>query len=77
MQWKNTMAGFCNKPSNLCNKLIEFIRENLLYMEIMVEKYSDVDPFWYQVLLFITQLEGLSLGYNTTHLEPINYEQLL
>lgn len=72
------MAGFCDKPSSLCKKLMEFIRENLLYMEIMVEKYSNVNPFWYQVMLFIVQLEGLSLGYNDTQpLEPINYEQLL
>ena len=77
MHWKNTMAGFCSKQSTLCDKISTFIKTNQQFMDDNIAKYSESDPFWYQVQLFLAQLEGLVEGYASAGLEPLTYQQLL
>lgn len=77
MQWKNTLAGFCSKESPLCDKVSAFIRANQQFMEESIATYSESDPFWYHVQLFLAQLEGLVDGYTSAGLEPLTIQQLL
>ena len=77
MQWKNTLAGFCSSPTALCDKISNFIQQNLKYVQHMIEQYEKTDPFWYQVKLFYAQLDGLLQGYNAARLEPLSMEDLL
>ena len=76
MQWKNTLANFCSDNSTFCDKLASFIKQNLDYMNTMIEQ-NDGDPYWYQVKLFLAQLEGLMIGYAFAGLEPLDSNQLL
>jgi hypothetical protein len=76
MQWKNTLAGFCSKESPLCDKVSAFIRANQQFMEESIATYSESDPFWYHVQLFLAQLEGLVDGYTSAGLEPLTIQQL-
>ena len=71
------MASFCSQKSALCDKVSAFIQTNQEFMEDSIDKYSESDPFWYQVQLFLAQLEGLVDGYNSALLEPLNVQQLL
>ena len=76
MQWKNTLANFCSDNSTFCDKLASFIKQNLDYMNTMIEQ-NEGDPYWYQVKLFLAQLEGLMIGYAFAGLEPLDSNQLL
>ena len=77
MQWKNTLAGMCAKPSNLCTKMAQFIANNSLYMAAQFNKSAGMDSYWYHVNLFTTQLKGLLEGYNMLRLEELTYSDLL
>ena len=77
MQLKNTLAGMCARPSNLCTKMAQFIANNSLYMAAQFNKSAGLDSYWYHVNLFTTQLKGLLEGYNMLGLEELTYSDLL
>lgn len=70
MHWKNTMAGICAQPSDLCTKLNDFIRNNINFMKEMMEK-GENDSYWHHVDLFLLQTVGLRFGYSELGLENI------
>ena len=76
MQWKNTLASLCTKESALCEKLAAFILQNEQFMLQAINEHAATDPFWYQVQLFVAQLEGLYAGYSSAQLEPMSLQQL-
>ena len=54
MQWKNTMGTYCTDDPDLCEKMIDFVLENSMYIRA---EENDSDPLqwssdpdrWYQV----------------------------
>ena len=77
MQWKNTLAGYCSHPTTLCNKVADFLDQNLDFMHESIDQKAKTDPFWYQVQLFLAQVEGMSVGYNSVSSEPLTFRDLL
>lgn len=77
MHWKNTLAGMCAKPSEICTKLAQFVDNNTLFMHTQYDESGGVDPYWYQVNLFTAQLLGLLKGYSSLGLESLSYDDLL
>ena len=77
MQWKNTLAGYCATPTVLCKNLTNFLKKNRDFMQKSIDLHAKLDMYWYQVQLFLAQLEGLVEGYNTVSLDTLTLEDLL
>ncbi|XP_053613573.1 putative phospholipase B-like 2 isoform X2 [Plodia interpunctella] len=73
MHWQNMLKGYCYNKTDVCGMIEDFLDKNEDYISSMILKYPD-DPYWYQMMLFFIQLEGLAVGYKEATKEP--YEQL-
>ncbi|XP_069670595.1 putative phospholipase B-like 2 [Periplaneta americana] len=61
--WYNTLNGYCDNKAELCQKVQHHLDTNVKWMKEMIANHSNTDPYWYQVELFLRQLEGLVDGY--------------
>lgn len=65
-QWLNTVQGFCEQDEgtqSFCIWLRDFLITNYENIKKMSEDRSKVDHYWYQIRLFLHQLEGLEHGW--------------
>lgn len=46
--WKNTIGGYCGKPSKFCSRLSDYITTNLKWMLGKIED-NPKDDYWQQV----------------------------
>ena len=66
MQWKNTMATYCTDDPDLCEKMVDFVLENSIYIG---DEENASDPLrwsndpdrWYQVRRRPNRIIGLFL----------------
>lgn len=74
MMWKNVLGDYCQKRSDKCAAVNNFLTKNSLWM---VNSYSSFkSAYWHQVQLIIQQLIGLEVAYyNST--APLNKEMKL
>ncbi|KAJ8714282.1 hypothetical protein PYW08_007902 [Mythimna loreyi] len=70
--WQNMLKGYCYNKTDVCGLIEEFVDKNEAYMSEMVQNRPD-DPYWYQVKLYYTQLEGLAVGYNVATMDPYQW----
>ncbi|KAJ8723614.1 hypothetical protein PYW07_007594 [Mythimna separata] len=70
--WQNMLKGYCYNKTDVCGLIEEFVDKNEAYMSEMVQSRPD-DPYWYQVKLYYTQLEGLAVGYNVATKDPYQW----
>ncbi|XP_063387718.1 putative phospholipase B-like 2 [Cydia fagiglandana] len=69
MQWRNILQGFCASRKDLCQMLDDFVDANEEY--VLTEAVShQCEAYWYQVLLFYNQLQGLAWGYRNATTNP-------
>jgi len=61
-QYQNTMEGFCNSSSDYCDKLHQFLSENLNFMLRKI-KDNPHNDYWQQVYYVLLQAQGLQDGY--------------
>lgn len=54
MQWENTMKTYCTDNPRVCDKIMEFLVENHVYVTVK----DDTDPRWYQVTGIPSLLKG-------------------
>jgi hypothetical protein len=59
---RNMVGDFCEKPSDTCTKLVDFIHKNLKWAYAQIEQHPD-DPYWHHVNLVYHQFMGLYHGY--------------
>jgi len=72
----NNVGDFCNQPSELCTKLIDFLQKNFLWLKNQIESNPD-DPYWQQVYLVLIQFHGLYNGYKGDDQFPIDKQDIL
>jgi hypothetical protein len=63
MNYKNLGQDFCNNRKLFCESLKAFVEENTVFMKPQIEKYSEIDNCWHQLILIHKQLEGMQKGY--------------
>lgn len=66
----NQWAGYCDKETEYCKRLHEFLSTNLRFMNEQADKYRATDPYWHQVDLILNQLAGLNDGIHHTKFFP-------
>src|SRR6266487_968207 len=59
MYWKNILENYCDKATEYCNRLFEFLETNLNATITQVMLHRKKDPYWHQVGLVLEQLTGL------------------
>ncbi|XP_026574449.1 putative phospholipase B-like 2 [Pseudonaja textilis] len=67
MHWMNTVVSYCGPftyQTDYCQKLKNYIEDNLNWMEEQMEQAGMDSAYWYQVRLVLLQLKGLEDGYN-------------
>ncbi|RZF39366.1 hypothetical protein LSTR_LSTR000887 [Laodelphax striatellus] len=69
-QWFNVVDFFCKQRSNDCSTLRKFVLKNKEWIEQQAETKRH-DPYWYQVNLFHTQLDGICSAYNSNLQLPV------
>lgn len=50
MHWQNTYAGYCKTSSEYCDKLLEFLINNTVWIREQIKDNKD-DMYWYQASL--------------------------
>ena len=72
----NTVGDFCSDSSSVCEKMLNFLNENMNWMFDQIERYSD-DPYWHHVNLSLAQLQGLYSGFVENYEIPSTKSGLL
>lgn len=76
--YRNTLEGFCKwKSEEFCNKLREYLKENMLWMKSLISQKRESYPIWHNVELILSQLTGVADGYNKTSEHVIEPDSIL
>ncbi|XP_064620556.1 putative phospholipase B-like 2 [Lineus longissimus] len=68
--WNNTIDGYCKKPyAGYCARLQKFLQDNLEWVYHQIASQPN-DPYWHQVELLLTQVNGLIDGYTSKVQKP-------
>lgn len=67
----------CTSDPKACAWLKAQIKENTKYVAESLAKYADTDPFWHQVGLMYTQIEGIAQGTNENEANPKRWTDLI
>ncbi|XP_075225599.1 putative phospholipase B-like 2 [Lycorma delicatula] len=62
--WYNTVKNVCTDTETNCTAINTFILQNTKWVKENIQKYSS-DPYWHQVKLYYTQVEGILDGCNS------------
>ncbi|KAK8719165.1 hypothetical protein OTU49_014208, partial [Cherax quadricarinatus] len=74
----NTLEGICEwKSKKFCDNMRKFLNENMLWMKSMIALNKKSCPVWHNVDLILTQMNGLSMGYNKTAENPMDPDSIL
>ena len=65
MHWYNTMHGFCTTKLTLCQKVQNHLDKNLDWINDMIANYSDTQPYWHQVRLYLV----INMGFNINNVD--------
>lgn len=68
--FNNQWSDYCDKETEYCKRLYDFLSANLRFMNEQADKYRETDPYWHQVDLILNQLAGLNDGLNHTKFFP-------
>ncbi|KAG0412815.1 hypothetical protein HPB47_010049 [Ixodes persulcatus] len=68
--FNNQWSDYCDKETEYCKRLYDFLSANLRFMNEQADKYRQTDPYWHQVDLILNQLAGLNDGLNHTKFFP-------
>lgn len=76
--FKNTIGDdFCSGDrKEFCSKLQDFLRQNLDFMNRMIDQNRKRDPFWHQVGLSLEQAAGLQDGYENPSKEIVPHRNI-
>lgn len=76
--YRNTLEGICEwKSKKFCDNMRKFLNENMLWMKSMIALNKKSCPVWHNVDLILTQMNGLSMGYNKTAENPMDPDSIL
>ncbi|XP_063216558.1 putative phospholipase B-like lamina ancestor [Bacillus rossius redtenbacheri] len=59
----NTVRDTCERREQLCDEVRRFVVHNREWARAKAKRNMHKDPFWHQVELFYTQLDGLEVGW--------------
>lgn len=65
-QWSNTVQGYCEQDEDtqaFCIWLRDYLATNFENIKKLSDAKGKVDHYWYQIRLFLYQLEGLEYGW--------------
>jgi hypothetical protein len=64
--WYNTMHDVCDTRQELCHKVQDHLDRNLIWINDMIARHNNTDPYWHQVrlLLVITNKYGYLFPFN-------------
>ena len=65
MHWYNTMHGFCTTKLTLCQKVQNHLDKNLDWINDMIANYSDTQPYWHQVRLYLV----INMGFHINNVD--------
>ncbi|XP_067929268.1 putative phospholipase B-like 2 [Watersipora subatra] len=71
--WNNTIAGYCDmdSPSDYCKRLHNYLELNVNgFVNQAIIAHGGTDPYWHQVELFLTQVNGFQDGHENTPTVP-------
>ncbi|CAN7938410.1 unnamed protein product, partial [Ixodes hexagonus] len=68
--FRNQWSGYCDKETEYCKRLHDFLSANLRFMNEEAAKYRATDPYLHQVDLILYQLAGLDDGMQHTKFFP-------
>lgn len=49
MHWFNTLGDFCNDKKDVCQRIDDFVQQNLEWVKGNVEKHANTVDYWHQV----------------------------
>jgi hypothetical protein len=49
MHWLNTVDGYCRGKEELCQKILDFVNQNLEWVKYKIKHHRSSDPYWHQV----------------------------
>jgi len=61
--WRNTIENYCDDKPKVCRYIQKFVSQNVEWTAKSAQKNKAINPYWYQVNLFIQQFEGLFNGF--------------
>lgn len=53
MHWYNTIYGICDTKLTLCHKVQNHLDKNREWINDMIAKHSNTQPYWHQVRLYL------------------------
>ncbi|KAL3858015.1 hypothetical protein ACJMK2_012631 [Sinanodonta woodiana] len=82
--WINNVEGYCTEPYiPYCQRLYDFLQENMDWMNEQIKAKAATDPYWHMVELFLYQVSGITDGYfnvtpqaGSTNLDPFGFYML-
>jgi len=60
--WSNSLANLFK--GNVSAPIVNFFNQNIAWMNSQILRYGQTEPYWRQVALVVTQLNGTLAGYN-------------
>jgi len=64
MHYQNSIVGRCDGKQELCDKINNWLDDNLAWVARKTKFHSKERAYWHQVSLFMIQLTGIVEGYN-------------
>lgn len=61
--WQNTIENTCDGREDFCEQVEDFLENNTAIIRDKATEMAGEDPFWHQVNLFYSQLDGLEVGW--------------
>lgn len=61
--WQNTINSICEHYEDECEQIRDLIKINTVHTRKKVEELSESDPFWHQIRLYYSQLDGIEMGW--------------
>lgn len=61
--WSNLVRDTCEDREKYCERVRDFLEENMRWVKDTAEQRKTTEPFWHQVHLFYMQLVGLENGF--------------
>ncbi|XP_075220936.1 putative phospholipase B-like lamina ancestor isoform X2 [Lycorma delicatula] len=61
--WQNTIESTCEGRDDFCDEVTSFLENNTAIIRDKANELASIDPFWHQIKLFYSQLDGLEVGW--------------
>jgi len=79
MAYQNTIVGRCDGKQDLCDRINQWLQENLLWVNQKASYHAASKEYWHQVSLFLAQMSGIAEGYEAADKgkNPITVKDIL